>query len=165
MSESNITGTQKVAAFLLSLDKQVGAEVMRRLDPKVVANVAEAMTELEPALCSPDAVDRLFHELACTVHTQAGVRSQDKFQLYEILSSTFGPAEADRVIAGINERRRREHPLGFLDKVPADRIVRVQAFQVGPRQKWILFLCDEEGRLTEWKSYDYCNHVVLYNDE
>ena len=123
--EANITGAQKVAAFLLSLDKNVGAEVMRHLDPKVVSNVAEAMTELEPTLCSPDAVDKLFHELACTVHIQAGVRPQDKFQLYEILSSTFGAEEADRVIAGINERRRREHPLGFLDRVPLDGIIRV----------------------------------------
>lgn len=125
MSDTSISGTQKVAAFLLSLDKQVGASVMRSLDPKVVANVAEAMTELSPELCSPEAVDKLFFELSRTVHTQAGVRPQDKFQLYEILAGTFGPEEADRVLAGISERRRRAHPLGFLDKVPTDRIVSI----------------------------------------
>jgi flagellar motor switch protein FliG len=125
VSSASISGTQKVAAFLLSLDKQVGALVMRSLDSKVVANVAEAMTELSPDLCSPEAVDKLFFELSRTVHTQAGVRPQDKFQLYEILAGTFGPEEADRVIEGIAERRRRAHPLGFLDKVPTDRIVSI----------------------------------------
>ena len=58
--ESPAGGAQRAAAFLLSLDKETSAKVMRGLDPKVVSKIAEAMTDLEPCLLytSPSPRDR-----------------------------------------------------------------------------------------------------------
>ncbi len=118
-------GTHRVAAFLLSLDKGISANVMRHLDPKVVSDVAEAMTELEPQLCAPDAVDGLYEDLARTVYKRAGVRPQDDFELHEILESTFGAEDAERVIADIYERRRKEQPFGFVEQHNPEVVARV----------------------------------------
>lgn len=122
--ESAVTGPQKVAAFLLALDKETSARVMRSLDPKVVADVAEAMTELDPSVCSAEAVDGLFSELARTVFRRTGVRPQDTFELHEILENTYGADEATRVIGDIHERRRQERPFEFVEKFPSDSVVR-----------------------------------------
>lgn len=119
------TGAQRVAAFLLSLDKEVGASVMRHLDPRVVPKVAEAMTELSPELCTPEAVDGLYEDLARNFHARAGVRAQDDFELFSILEQSYGRDEADRVIGDIHMRRRREQPFGFIEGLSGELVGRV----------------------------------------
>ena len=126
MSEkSEFTGVQRVAAFLLSLDREVGARVMRALDPKIVSDVAAAMTELDSELCTPDAVDQLYEDLARTIYQRAGVRPKDDFELLSILENSFGAEDAERVIREIHERRRKEQPFGFLESVAPEIAVRV----------------------------------------
>lgn len=120
-----VTGAQKVAAFLLSLDKDVSAKIMRTLDPKVVPDIAEAMTELDPELCKVESVDAIWGDIASTVGMRTGVRPQDDFELHEILASTFGSEDADRVLRDIHTRRRKEQPFGFLDAYQAEIIARV----------------------------------------
>lgn len=119
------SGAQRAAAFLLSLDKDASADVMRNLDPKVVSKIAEAMTDLSPSLCSVDAIDGLYRDLARAFHQRTGVRPQDDFELYALLESSYGPEEADRVIAEIHNRRRREQPFAFLEVAPTSLIARV----------------------------------------
>jgi len=125
--DDEIPGAQKVAAFLLSLGKDDSASVMRHLDPKVVSDVAEAMTELDPNVCTAESVDSLYEDLARTVYQRTGVRPQDNFELHEILEGTFGADEAQRVIGGIYERRRQEQPFSFVEVLPADSVARVLA--------------------------------------
>ena len=127
MSSRNNTnaGTHRVAAFLLSLDKSVSAKVMRHLEGKVVSDVAEAMTELDPELCTPEAVDGLYADLARTVYKRPGVRPQDDFELHEILDTTFGTETARQVIEDIYQRRRKEHPFGFVEQHNPEVVARV----------------------------------------
>lgn len=119
------SGAQRAAAFLLSLEKDRSAEVMRALDPKVVSKIAEAMTHLEPGLCSVDAIDELYRDLARTFHQRTGVRPQDDFELFALLDSSYGADEAERVISEINGRRRREQPFAFIEQVPGPLAARV----------------------------------------
>ncbi|MEL6429328.1 MAG: FliG C-terminal domain-containing protein [Planctomycetota bacterium] len=120
-----VSGAQRAAAFLLSLEKDASASVMRALDPKVISKIAEAMTDLDPGLCSPEAVDDLYRELARTFHQRTGVRPQDDFELFALLDSSFGKDEAERVVAEIHGRRRRAQPFGFLESAPASLVARV----------------------------------------
>lgn len=109
-----LSGPHKVAAFLLSLEKEDGARVMRHLNPEVVPAVAAAMTELDPGLCTPDAIQELVDDLARTAFGR-GVRPQDDYELRDILESSFGAEEAERVISGIHARRRTEQPFAFIE--------------------------------------------------
>ena len=124
-STEGASGAQRAAAFLLSLEKTVSAEVMRNLDPKVVSKIAEAMTDLDPDLCSVNAVDGLYRDLAKTFHQRTGVRPQDDFELYALLESSYGDAEANRVLTEIHDRRRREQPFAFLETAPSSLAARV----------------------------------------
>lgn len=118
-------GAQRVAAFLLSLEKEDAARVMRHIDAKVVSAIAEAMTELDPELCTPEAVDGLVGDLARTVYKRKGVRPQDDFELHEMLASSFGAEEAERVLRAIHDRRRKEQPFAFVEAYTADVLARV----------------------------------------
>ena len=118
------TGPHRVAAFLLSLDKEDAARVMRHLDPKIVSDVAEAMTALNPSVCSSEAVDGLYKDLAGTVMPRS-VRPQEDYELREILERTFGNDEASSVLRGIHQRRRKEQPFSFVETYPAEVVARV----------------------------------------
>ena len=120
-----ISGVQKVAAFLLSLDKDVSADLLRRLDPKVIPSVAQAMTDLQPEMCTVESVDEIYGDLARTVYKRSGVRAQDDFELHDILAQSFGTDEAERVLLEIHERRRKSQPLGFLESMAPEVVARV----------------------------------------
>ncbi len=122
---SEISGVQKVAAFLLSLDKDVSADLLRRLDPKVIPSVAQAMTDLQPEMCTVESVDEIYGDLARTVYKRSGVRAQDDFELHDILAQSFGQKEAERVLLEIHERRRKNQPLGFLETMSPEVVARV----------------------------------------
>ena len=107
------------------LEKDRSAEVMRALDPKVVSKIAEAMTHLDPGLCSVDAIDELYRDLARTFHQRTGVRPQDDFELFALLDSSYGADEAERVISEINGRRRRRSLFAFIEQVPGPFAARV----------------------------------------
>lgn len=124
-SPQKASGAQKAAAFLLSLDKDTSANVMRSLDPKVISKIAEAMTDLDPGLCSVEAIDDLYRDLARAFHQRTGVRPQDDFELFALLDSSFGDDEAKRVIAEIHGRRRRAQPFAFIETAPASLVARV----------------------------------------
>jgi flagellar motor switch protein FliG len=113
-----ISGPQKVAAFLLSLDKAAAAGVLKTLDPKVVAEVAAAMTELDPKLQDRAAVDALYTELARTLHTPARPRAAVEGELQALLDAAIGKDKARAVLAEIHTRRRNERPFASIEKHP-----------------------------------------------
>jgi flagellar motor switch protein FliG len=123
--KKEFSGAHKVAAFLLSLDKDISARVMKALDPKAIPDVAEAMTGLDRELCSPEAVDQLYMDVARAVYQRTGVRAQDDFELLVILENVFGADEAERVVRSIHERRRQAQPFGFLESAPSETVARV----------------------------------------
>ena len=46
-SSKEMSGAQKAAAFLMSLDKEAAANVIKNIDEKVIVEVVEAMAKLE----------------------------------------------------------------------------------------------------------------------
>ncbi|MEZ6018752.1 MAG: hypothetical protein R3F17_01260 [Planctomycetota bacterium] len=76
----------------------------------MVPLVAQAMTSLNPDLCSADSVDEIYGDLARTMYRRSGVRSQDDYELHDMLTQSFGQEEADRVLKDIATRRRQNQP-------------------------------------------------------
>lgn len=114
------SGAQRVAAFLLSLDRPAAAEVMKRLDAKVISEVASAMADLDGGFADPDAVEGLYQDLARTLNTRRGPSSAPEGELAKMLESALGPEKARAVTSEIRERNIHEHPFLFLEEQPAD---------------------------------------------
>lgn len=116
--EKTISGPQKVAAFLLSLDKAAAAAVLKSLDPKIVSEVAAAMTELDPKLQDRAAVDAIWLELSRTIHAPSKPRSTGDAELTALLEAGIGKDKARTVLGEIHERRRSERPFAKIEGQP-----------------------------------------------
>ena len=116
--EAPLSGAQKVAAFLLTLEKPVAATLLKQMDAKAMAEVAAAMTILDPRLSENEAIHQLYRELSRKLNVGVGPRAQDDAELTVILETAIGRDRARAVIAQIHERRRVEHPFAILDEEP-----------------------------------------------
>ena len=109
---------QRVAAFLLSLEKPAAAALLKSLEPAFVAEVAAAMTDLDESFSDERAVDAVYVELARLLHRPSGPRAADKNELSALLESAIGRERAKAVILEIEERRRVERPFAALEDGP-----------------------------------------------
>lgn len=116
------TGAHRAAAFLLSLEKEDAASVLRQIDEKLVVQVVEAMGDLDPSLTDPESVRRLYFDLAQHVHVPEGVRSKDEVELRRMLEETFDAEEAQAVLDRMRDRRLQERPFLTIEYEPAANI-------------------------------------------
>ena len=116
MNTQDLRGDQRVAAFLLSLDRDKAAELMSRLDPSVVPAVAQAMLELDESFQDPESVDVLYTEVARDLHTRRGVDCAPVDALHELLNKSFGDAKGDEVAGEIESRRLAERPFRVVEE-------------------------------------------------
>jgi flagellar motor switch protein FliG len=116
--EAPLSGAHKVAAFLLTLEKPVAATLLKQMDAKAMAEVAAAMTVLDPRLSKNDAIHSLYRELSRKLNVGVGPRAQDDAELTVILETAIGRERARAVIAQIHDRRRVEHPFAILEEEP-----------------------------------------------
>jgi flagellar motor switch protein FliG len=111
MSEENeVTGTTRIAAFLLSLDREHALEVLRHLDGELVSEVASAMMEVGDSFGDSEAVDALYSMIARDVNSPPKVVSQSDSQLKVLLAEAFDNDRAEGVLEGIRQRQLLERP-------------------------------------------------------
>jgi len=117
--EAGLSGPERVAALLLSLEKQAASTLLKHLGPSALTEVAEAMTSLDPERASHEAVKALFRDLAVEATGPRPVRAQGDGELSALLSESLGPQRAREVVAEIAERRLHERPfLAIEDEAP-----------------------------------------------
>lgn len=116
--EAPLSGAQKVAAFLLTLERPVAATLLKQMDAKAMSEVAAAMTVLDPRLSKNDSIDLVYRELSRKLNVGVGPRAQDDAELTAILETAIGRDRARSVIAQIHERRRVERPFAILEEEP-----------------------------------------------
>ena len=107
-NEIDITGTEKVAAFLLSLEREDALELMRHLDPELVASIASAMTELGDKFADRKDVDALYASLSRAINLPHAVVPQSDRELRLILEEAFGAERATGVLDEIRQRQLQE---------------------------------------------------------
>ena len=120
--QQSATGAHRAAAFLLSMQKEQAAEILRHVDQKVLVEIVEAMGSLDTAVSSPDSVRELYLQLAEYVDLPDGVRAQDEIELRRLLEETFDEAEAQRVLARMNDRQLQERPFRAIEFEPPGNI-------------------------------------------
>lgn len=119
-----ISGAQKVAAFLLTLDRHAAANVLKNLDPKVLPSIAEAMTELDPRFGDETRLRELYQEITRVLVRRPGPRPQDDMEVESMFEEAIGRDKTRGVIGKLEERRRHERPFAFLEREPAELTAR-----------------------------------------
>ena len=121
---ASVHGTQRVAAFLLSLEPAVATAILKGMTPDAVAKVARAMIDLDPRLSQAGVVDELFREVARALHGQRAVAACDTDHLKKLLGEAFGK-QGDELLKGILERRNADRPFLELERHPPASVARV----------------------------------------
>jgi len=121
---SAIRGYQRVAAFLLSLEPGVASAILKSMSPDVVAQVAQAMVDLDPRLTRQGVVDDLVKELARGLNRPREVRACDADHLKKLLGDAFGK-QSDELLRSIHERRLASRPFLEVERHPPAEVARV----------------------------------------
>lgn len=118
----DIPGPERIAAFLLSVEREAALEILRHLDCELVAEVASAMTELGDKFTDAGAVDELYRSIAQDLNRPAAVVSPSDSQLRVLLEEAFGAERTDQVLADIRARHLQERPFRDVELFSAEVI-------------------------------------------
>ncbi|MFT5289376.1 MAG: flagellar motor switch protein FliG [Planctomycetota bacterium] len=124
MSSTESAGYHRVAAFLLSLDREAAARVLKTIDPAVVPDVARAMVELDPKLGSANALNGLWSNVGKAINSPKTVSACGEDTLRDLIARSHGAKRADEILAELKAQRMLEHPFHAVEKFAPGLIFR-----------------------------------------
>ncbi|MFO0982185.1 MAG: FliG C-terminal domain-containing protein [Planctomycetota bacterium] len=117
----SISGHKKVAAFLLTLEPDVAAQLLQKLDPWQISKVSKAMIELKrmnPDDASVVAILREFKGLAAR-----GGGLLQNVPLEAILNKALGEQQGVKLYQEAEQMVKPKNPFAFLQDLPREAIV------------------------------------------
>jgi flagellar motor switch protein FliG len=120
MKKASLSGPQKAAALLLTIDPEAAASVLATLPDESIAAVGRAMVEFDPGDLDRDKVAELQEEFLSGVREGASIPPG----LSELLDRTVGPERARKMLSRIEESVKRDRPFAELERLEDPRILR-----------------------------------------
>ncbi len=117
-----MSGAQRAAAFLMSLDKEAAANIIKNIDEKVIVELVEAMGRLEPDMTGADSIKRLERELIKALRRPRTARVRSDEELRVMLEQTLGKQQAGALSEKIKQRLLHERPFIAIESFPAEFI-------------------------------------------
>jgi flagellar motor switch protein FliG len=124
MPAKESTGAARAAAFLLSLDSEQAAEVIKHLAEGVIVDVVEAMGSMDRGMIDAASIQRLQKELISGLSAPAAARLRSEDELFRMLEQTLGQAQAAQVFEKIQQHLIQERPFLAIESEPAATIAR-----------------------------------------
>ncbi len=123
-SESPLRGPEKVAAFLLSLERAAASDVLKHLPEDVLPDVVDAMESLGASGRNEDLMRELYAKVALADAREAPSPKRPRgSELEQLLSASLGPERAASVLELIQARRGMERPFRRLESSSPTAIV------------------------------------------
>ncbi len=120
-----LTGAEKAAAFLLSMDKEAAANVLKHIDESVIVEVVEAMGHVDASLASPEGQQVLQRDFVRSLTKPKTSRVRSEAELQRMLEQTLGGSQAAALHEKINQRLLHERPFMPLEKESAQNLAKV----------------------------------------
>ena len=121
----DMSGAERVASFLLSLERDAASRVLSHLAPDVLAEVVEAMQAIEEPNADPELWRDLWSKVALADRRREGVQPTRGDELQSLLTRALGEDSAGEVFSEIRGRMSRERPFHALENAPVTAISRV----------------------------------------
>ena len=125
LDPDSLDGPQRVAAFLLSLDREKAAQMLQHLSEDVVTEVVEAMTRIDSTFAGDDLMKHLHGQVALRFYKAPGVQPSTPDELEDLLVRGLGEDRAELVLQQIQRRRLEERPFAQIESEPPSKIARV----------------------------------------
>ena len=122
---TTLSGPQRVAAFLLSLDREKAAEMLQHLSEDVVTEVVEAMSHVDNSFAGDRQMKHLHGQVALRFFKAPGVQPTTPDELEELLVQGVGTDRVQLVLTQIKRRRQEERPFEDTESEAPSKIARV----------------------------------------
>ncbi|MEZ5977609.1 MAG: FliG C-terminal domain-containing protein [Planctomycetota bacterium] len=122
-SKEQIGGAAKVATFLLTLEREEAARILHHLGEDVVAEVVEAMEEIDPKIATDDVVQGIYEEVAA-MRYEGNIRPTTSKELESLLQAGLGAERAASVLALIEKRHQMERPFLQVERMAPRALLR-----------------------------------------
>ncbi len=117
-----LRGAQKVAAFLMTLERSEAAAVLKRLGEDVVPSVVQALLEMDPKLSVTEFRTALHADVAFALHRPDTMRPGNLRDLEMLLENSLGRERAGNFLESVRRRRQLERPFAAIEGRGADRV-------------------------------------------
>ena len=92
----NLTGKQKAAILLMSVDSETSAEILKSLRERELTLVSKEMAQLQNI--DPETSHDVFVEFSAMARSLGGLLPEERVPLREILEKALGPQRAEELI-------------------------------------------------------------------
>lgn len=116
-----LRGSQKIAAVLLGVDKDVAAKLMTALPSEHLESLSEAMVELSDKHLSPADAEPALSEYARRI--TGGTLATNDFK--ELLRQALGEEKAEEHLRRMEKSRERGNPFAPLEMLPPNEVAEV----------------------------------------
>ncbi|MBI3818428.1 MAG: flagellar motor switch protein FliG [Planctomycetes bacterium] len=116
-----LTGPQKAAALLLTLDAETSAKLLSTLPDDSITYVGRAMAEINLDEIEREQVSDIQKEFLASVREGASIPPG----LSELLTKTLGPERGKQILSRIEETVKRDRPFVVLERLEDGRLVRI----------------------------------------
>jgi len=119
----NITGIQKVAILLSTLDADTAAEVIKEFNEEQIAAVTAAMTEIERI--DKKLVERVLCELSDELKSSERVVKYDNNSFKKLLEKAIGVQKSEEIITSVEEGTLFPAPFSALRGASDEDVMRI----------------------------------------
>jgi len=120
-----LEGNQKIAALLLTLDRNVASQVLRHFKEEEILAIGEAMKEISGKDIPKEEMDKLYDEFREMMRERFGVFRPRDEALEELLKVSLGPEKSASILDMLNRRYSPASPFKALAKYPKEILARV----------------------------------------
>src|SRR5688572_726161 len=120
MATPMLTGVQKVAVLLLSIDQELAATVLRSFPSEHLEKVARAMKDLRDVAIDQAAVDQLLRE-GLERFRSGGLALGDVMKsMQDVLGKALGPEKGKAVAERLEAETVARHPFAAFESISTD---------------------------------------------
>jgi flagellar motor switch protein FliG len=107
---------ERIAAFLLTLEKDTAAAVLKHLEPGLLEQVVEAMSTPRAEMSDPANVNELYRRMVQDLRRDSRApRRKSEAEVAQIVESTVGKPRADALLGAIRQREQKGRPFKALE--------------------------------------------------
>ena len=116
----NLTGKQKAAILLMSVDSETSAEILKSLRERELTLVSKEMAQLQNI--DPETSHDVFVEFSAMARSLGGLLPEERVPLREILEKALGPQRAEELIGLIGAEDDGPAPFQALQEMEPEEL-------------------------------------------
>ncbi len=123
MSPTELSGVQKVAVILSTLDAETAASVIKEFNDEQIAAITAEMTQFDRI--DKDIVENVLHDLSRELKSEEGIIKYDSGSFKKLLEKAIGTRKSEEILVSIEEGTIFPSPFFALKEASDEDLMRI----------------------------------------